>query len=64
MPTEPETNKAMGGELRITDLPAKGCVFTIDLPKQPPPPTSIHAHQRKVADAKGGAGGGTTAQAG
>ena len=55
--------KAIAGELRITDLPGKGCCFTIDLPKQPPPPTSIHAHQRKVADAKGVAGGGTTAQA-
>lgn len=25
--------KAMAGELRIRDLPGKGCVFTIDLPK-------------------------------
>jgi signal transduction histidine kinase len=52
---------AIAGELRITDLPGKGCVFTIDLPKQPPPPTSIHAHQRKVADAKAESGGGTSA---
>ncbi len=37
--------KAIGGELRIRDLPGKGCVFTIDLPKQPPPPTAIHAHK-------------------
>ena len=35
--------KAIGGELHIKNLPGKGCVFTIDLPKQPPPPTSIHA---------------------
>ena len=35
--------KAIGGDLHIRDLPGKGCVFTIDLPKQPPPPTSIHA---------------------
>jgi signal transduction histidine kinase len=55
--------KAIAGELRITDLPGKGCCFTIDLPKQPPPPTSIHAHQRKVAGAKGEPGSGTTAQA-
>jgi signal transduction histidine kinase len=30
--------KAIGGELRIRDLPGKGCVFTIDLPRQLPPP--------------------------
>jgi signal transduction histidine kinase len=28
--------KAMDGELHIRDLPGKGCIFTIDLPKQPP----------------------------
>jgi signal transduction histidine kinase len=33
--------KAMNGEFHIRDLPGKGCVFTIDLPKQPPPPTPI-----------------------
>jgi signal transduction histidine kinase len=27
--------KAMGGEVRVRDLPGKGCVFTIDLPRQP-----------------------------
>jgi signal transduction histidine kinase len=27
--------KAMAGELRIRDLPGKGCVFTIDLPMRP-----------------------------
>jgi hypothetical protein len=26
--------------------PGKGCVFTIDLPRQPPPPTSIHARPK------------------
>ncbi len=39
--------KAMNGELRVRDLPGKGCVFTIDLPKQPPPPTPIGSRQRK-----------------
>jgi signal transduction histidine kinase len=33
--------QAMEGELHIRDLPGKGCVFAIDLPKQPPPPTPI-----------------------
>lgn len=28
--------KAMQGDLRVRDLPGKGCVFTIDLPRQPP----------------------------
>lgn len=49
--------KAIGGELRIQDLPGAGCIFTIDLPKQPPPPTSIHAHQRKVKESTPGSGG-------
>jgi signal transduction histidine kinase len=30
--------KAIGGELRIRDLPGKGCVFTLDLPRQPSHP--------------------------
>jgi signal transduction histidine kinase len=49
--------KAMAGELRVRDLPGKGCVFTIDLPKQPPPPTAIHARDRKHGDAPDTAGG-------
>lgn len=32
--------KAIGGELRIHDLPGKGCVFAIDLPRQFPPEAS------------------------
>ncbi len=35
--------KMMGGQLRIRNLPGEGCVFTIDLPKQPPPRTVGHA---------------------
>jgi signal transduction histidine kinase len=42
--------KMMAGELHIRDLPGKGCIFTIDLPRQPPPPTSIHAHDRRPKD--------------
>jgi signal transduction histidine kinase len=50
--------KAMAGELHIRDLPGKGCVFTLDLPKQPPPPTSIFDHSRKARDGSpGGASG-------
>jgi signal transduction histidine kinase len=49
--------KAIGGELRIRDLPGKGCVFTIDLPKQPPPPRSIHAQRPNPNDGQPGSGG-------
>jgi len=35
--------RAMAGELRVRDLPGKGCIFTIDLPKQPPPPSSMRS---------------------
>ncbi len=34
---------AISGDLRIQDLPGKGCVFTIDLPRLPPAPHAIHA---------------------
>ncbi len=39
--------RAMSGELRVRDLPGKGCRFTIDLPKQPPPPTPIRSRDGK-----------------
>jgi len=42
--------KMMGGKLHIRDIPGKGCVFTIDLPKQPPPPTSIHVYDDRKKD--------------
>jgi signal transduction histidine kinase len=29
--------KAFGGELRVRDLPGRGCIFTLDLPRQSPP---------------------------
>jgi signal transduction histidine kinase len=29
--------EANGGELRVRDLPGKGCIVTIDLPRMPPP---------------------------
>jgi signal transduction histidine kinase len=33
--------KSVDGALRIRDLPGEGCVFTLDLPRQPAPPPSI-----------------------
>jgi signal transduction histidine kinase len=43
-----KTVKAIHGELRVRDIPGKGCVFTIDLPKQPPPPTPIGTRKPKA----------------
>jgi signal transduction histidine kinase len=45
--------KAMAGDLRVRDLPGQGCIFTIDLPKQPPPPTSIYARQGRSSPGGG-----------
>ncbi len=42
--------KALAGELHVRDLPAKGCIFTIDLPKQLPAPTSIHGRTRRRSE--------------
>ncbi|HEY8040713.1 MAG TPA: HAMP domain-containing sensor histidine kinase [Polyangiaceae bacterium] len=50
--------KALHGELRIRDLPGKGCVFTVDLPRQPPPPTQLRARV-PVKTGHDGTGGGT-----
>jgi signal transduction histidine kinase len=32
--------EAIGGEIRLRDIPGIGCVFTIDLPRHPPLPSS------------------------
>jgi signal transduction histidine kinase len=54
--------KSMAGELRIRDVPGKGCVFTIDLPKQPAPPISIRDRQRRSTDVHPGPGGNNKAR--
>jgi signal transduction histidine kinase len=33
--------KAMGGEIRVCDVPGKGCVFTVDLPRKAPAESPI-----------------------
>jgi signal transduction histidine kinase len=33
--------KANAGEIRVRDLPGKGCVFTLDLPRRPAPHRSV-----------------------
>jgi signal transduction histidine kinase len=45
--------KTMAGELHIRDLPGKGCIFTIDLPKQPAAFDLRHAHRAKAAEGNG-----------
>jgi hypothetical protein len=40
--------KAIGGDLRVQDVPGKGCVFTVELPKQSPAPTPIRPRRRKT----------------
>jgi signal transduction histidine kinase len=32
--------EVMGGQIRLRELPGKGCAFTVDLPRQEPPATS------------------------
>jgi signal transduction histidine kinase len=51
--------KANGGEVRVRDIPGKGCVFTLDMPRKPPPPLSIVGSGNSVSPppAVGGARG-------
>jgi len=53
--------KAHGGELRVHDLPGKGCVFTLDLPRKPPPSLSLVGEKPGSSGSPSGAGmaGGT-----
>jgi len=48
--------KANGGEIRVRDLPGKGCVFTLDLPRKPPPPLSAVGGGAKRTAGSGVAG--------
>lgn len=34
------------GEVYVRDLPGKGCIFTLDLPRKPPPPLTIVGGKR------------------
>ena len=45
--------KASAGELHVRDLPGKGCVFTLDLPRKPPPPLSVVDGGKRVSGAPG-----------
>jgi signal transduction histidine kinase len=56
--------KRMSGELHIRDRPGKGCVFAIDLPRQPPAPTSIFAREARGTEGPGVSRGATAASGG
>lgn len=43
-----------GGEIRVRDLPGKGCVFTLDLPRKPGPLSVVLARKRKTVASKAG----------
>jgi signal transduction histidine kinase len=40
LPIAREAMEAQGGHVRVTDIPGKGCVFTLELPAPPGPTTS------------------------
>lgn len=40
--------EANGGQMRVRDLPGKGCVFTLDLPRPPPRPHGAPESERTV----------------
>jgi signal transduction histidine kinase len=49
--------KASAGEIRVKDLPGRGCIFTLDLPRKPPPPLSVIGGGKGApASPKGGGG--------
>ncbi|NOU28121.1 MAG: HAMP domain-containing histidine kinase [Polyangiaceae bacterium] len=57
--------KANGGEIRVRDVPGHGCVFTLDLPRKPPPPLTVieggqHPHGSTPTTAGGSDPSGST----
>ena len=48
---------AIGGTLNIEDLPGTGCIFTIGLPKQSPPPSKLRESPPILKVIPGGDGG-------
>lgn len=49
--------KANEGDLRVRDIPGRGCVFTLDLPRKAPPPLTVVARTALTEEvaASGGA---------
>jgi signal transduction histidine kinase len=49
--------KSSRGDLRVRDLPGKGCVFTLDLPRKAPPPLSLVTRESQTVDSSIATGG-------
>jgi signal transduction histidine kinase len=49
--------RTMAGELQVCDLPGEGCIFTINLPKQPPTAHSLRFHERSAQAGPSGSAG-------
>jgi signal transduction histidine kinase len=49
---------ASRGEVHVRDLPGKGCVFTLDLPRKPPPPLLVVGGDKDRGRAAGAPGPG------
>jgi signal transduction histidine kinase len=49
--------KANNGELRVRDIPGKGCVFTLDLPRKWPPPWTVLEGGKVAPESPAGRGG-------
>jgi len=56
--------KANGGEIRVRDLPGKGCVFTLDLPRKFPPPLKVVGGRNHGVGSPGASGGADARRAG
>jgi signal transduction histidine kinase len=50
--------KAHAGEIRVRNLPGKGCVFTLDLPRKPSPPLLVVEGEKRTATSSAGSAGG------
>ena len=48
--------KANGGELRVQDLPGRGCIFTLDLPRRAVPPLAAVITPKRGSTPPGAAG--------
>jgi signal transduction histidine kinase len=49
--------KANAGEIRVRNVPGKGCIFTLDLPRKPPPPLAVVDGGKSAAGKLSAAGG-------
>jgi len=57
LPIALKAAKANHGEISVRDIPGKGCVFTLNLPKKPPAPFSVVRGGRGPGSPPGTSGG-------